>query len=301
MPNKPGKPSPRISPFEAIRHVEEDTGIEYWSARELARELGYTEYGKFRNTIAKAEEACEQSGYAVADHFAHVSDMITVGKGARRRVEDVHLSRYACYLVVQNADPEKPQVALGQTYFAVQTRRQEISDADEERRLRIEERAKTLEHNRELAAQARLAGHLTPHDFAIFQDHGYRGLYNGETARDIHARKGLKRGQQILDWMGSTELAANSFRAALAREMLARDTVSEKEAANETHHRAGKLVRQTMAEASVPMPEDLPTPEKSYQQIKHQAERQAQIEAEDRAGLWGSLSLQELERPEGGE
>jgi DNA-damage-inducible protein D len=214
------------------------------------------------------------------------------GRWGGYTVTDYHLSRHACYLVVQNADPSKQIVALGQTYFAVQTRRQELGELSEseEARLRIEEREKILEHNRELAAQARLAGHITAQDFAVFQDHGYRGLYNGETAGDIHTRKGLTKSQHILDYMGSTELAANSFRAALAREMLARDQVSDKDSANRTHHTAGRLVRRTMEEAGVPMPEELPTPAKSYQQLKREAEERERRRLEDRYGLWGALN-----------
>lgn len=178
----------------------------------------------------------------------------------------------------------------------MQARRQELGDLSkqeqrEEHRMRIEEREKISVHNRELAAQARLAGHVTPQDFAVFQDHGYRGLYHGETARDIHARKVLNKRQHILDWMDSTELAANSFRAALAREMVARDDVLDKVTANRTHHTAGRLVRQTMADAGVPMPEELPTPEKSYQQIKREAEECERLELEDRYSLWGSAGV----------
>jgi DNA-damage-inducible protein D len=281
-------PMPRISPFDAIKQVDE-AGNEYWSARDLGRLLTYKRWDRFEQVITKAQEACERSGNPLEHHFSKMGKVIEGGRWGGYTVTDYHLSRYACYLVVQNADPAKEIVALGQTYFAVQTRRQELGELSEaeEARLRIEEREKILEHNRDLAAQARLAGHVTAQDFAVFQDHGYRGLYNGESAREIHARKGLTKSQHILDFMGSTELAANSFRAALAREMLARDQVSDKDAANRTHHVAGRLVRHTMEEAGVPMPEELPTPAKSYQQVKREVEEHERRALEDRYGLWG--------------
>lgn len=217
-----------ISPFESIRRADED-GHEYWSARDLSKVLGYTEYGKFKNAIQKAEAACKGSNNEVSDHFAHVSDMIETGKGAHREVEDVLLSRYACYLIVQNADPSKEIVALGQTYFAVQTRRAEMADdalaglTEDQKRLYV--RAQMTEHNRLLAVAANDAGVVTSQDFAIFQDHGYMGLYGGLKARDIHARKGLKKSQQILDHMNSTELAANLFRATQTEEKLRRENI----------------------------------------------------------------------------
>src|SRR2546429_7798362 len=165
---------PHTSPFEAIRKEAED-GSEYWNARELARILGYTEYGKFKNAIKKAEIACESSGQATPDHFAHVSDMIQTGKGAKRHVDDIHLSRYACYLIVQNADPSKPIVALGQTYFAVQTRRQELADElslanlpEDQKRLIFRSLMST--YNTRLAETAQLAGVIEPRDFATFED-----------------------------------------------------------------------------------------------------------------------------------
>lgn len=267
----------QVSPFDAIRHEDED-GAEFWSARELAKLLGYTEYGKFRGAIERAENACEASGHAASDHFAHMSDMIAIGKGARRRVEDVHLSRYACYLIVQNADPDKPIVALGQTYFAVQTRRQELADerllqgmSEDQRRLYV--RSQLAEHNRSLADAAFGAGVITPRDFALFQDHGYMGLYDGERARDIAARKGLKPGEHILDHMGSTELAANLFRATQTDEKLRREGTERKDAANATHHAVGRAVRKTIEELGGVMPEDLPTPAESIHRLRQKAQR----------------------------
>ncbi len=181
MDNTSGPTTPGISPFESIRRVNEE-GFEYWSARGLAKILGYTEYGKFTNAIQKAEAACENSGQKITDHFAHVSEMVSIGSKAKRRVEDVHLSRYACYLLVQNADPSKDIVALGQTYFAIQTRRQEQADelaalSEDQRRIYL--RGQLTDHNRQLAEAASHAGVIKPLDFAIFQDHGYMGLYGG--------------------------------------------------------------------------------------------------------------------------
>lgn len=269
------------SPFESIRRTD-DEGHEYWSARDLSKVLGYTEYNKFKNAIQKAEVACEASNNEVSDHFAHVSDMIETGKGAHREVEDVLLSRYACYLIVQNADPSKEIVALGQTYFAVQTRRAEMADdelaglTDDQKRLYV--RAQLAEHNRLLATVASDAGVVTSRDFAIFQDHGYMGLYGGLKARDIHARKGLKKSQQILDHMGSTELAANLFRATQTEEKLRRENIQGKTAANQTHFAVGRKVRQTIEELGGTMPEDLPTPPKSIKQLEREEKQRASQE-----------------------
>ena len=257
--------------FESIRQVDE-AGNEFWSARQLAKVLEYSEYRHFLPVITKAREACHNSQYAVADHFEDVLDMVEIGSGAKRQVEDVRLSRYACYLIVQNGDPSKPVIANGQTYFALQTRRQELEDnvkfaqlGENEKRLAI--RNELAEHNKDLAAAAKDAGVATPLDYAIFQDHGYKGLYGGLGAKDIHARKGLKKSQKILDHMGSTELAANLFRATQAEEKLRRDQVQGKRQANQTHFEVGQKVRQTIQELGGTMPEALPTPEQSIQQL----------------------------------
>jgi len=266
---------PRISPFESIRRITDD-GSEYWSARDLAKILGYTEYGKFRNAISKAEIACESSSQATSDHFAHVSDMIETGKGAKRHVADIHLSRYACYLIVQNADPSKPIVALGQTYFAVQTRRQELQEelaTFTEDQLRVLRRSQMNVYNTQLAGAVQNAGVITSIDFAIFQDHGYQGLYGGLKARGIHARKGLKKSQEILDYMGSDELAANIFRASQTKQKLEREQIKGKEKANRAHLEVGKKVRQTIVELGGTLPEDLPTPAKSIQQLQREEQK----------------------------
>lgn len=273
--NKPLTPETRAT-FEGIRQ-EDDGGVEFWFARDLAPLLDYQDYRNFQRVIEKAKQACEQSGQPVADHFGDITKMVEIGSGAYRPVEDVELSRYACYLIVQNADPGKPVIAHGQTYFAVQTRRQELNDqeafgqlSEDERRLML--RNELARHNKDLAAAAKLSGVETPLDYAIFQDHGYKGLYGGLGAKDIHARKALKKSQKILDHMGSTELAANLFRATQAEEKLKRDAVRGKKEANRTHLEVGRKVRQTIEELGGTMPENLPKPESSIGQIE-QAQR----------------------------
>lgn len=249
--------------FERIRQVDSDN-LEFWSARDLMEVLEYTNWRNFKGVLLKAQIACENSGHDPTDHFVGAIKMVAIGSDAKREVEDMHLSRYACYLVVQNADPAKEVVALGQTYFAVQTRRQEVSDAaamaeltEDQRRLLLRQRIKV--QNTDLASAAKTAGVITGQDFAVFQNHGYRGLYNGLTAEMIHKRKKLKKSQHILDHMGTTELAANLFRSTQAEEKLRRDQVQGKDAANAVHYEAGVVVRRAIAELGGTMPEDLPT------------------------------------------
>ena len=252
------------SVFESVKKINEQR-MEYWSARDLSKILEYSEYRHFVPVIVKAKDACNNSGHAVGDHFEDILEMVDIGSGAKRNIEDVKLSRYACYLIVQNADPAKEIVALGQTYFAVQTRRQELSDefgkfeSDEEKRLFLRQQMK--EHNRYLASAAKEAGVVKSLDYAIFQDHGYRGLYGGLGQVDIHRRKGLKKGQKILDHMGSTELAANLFRATQTEDKLRRENIRGKDKANQAHFEVGKKVRQTIKELGGTMPESLPSAE----------------------------------------
>ena len=260
--------------FEDIRHIDEE-GNEYWLARELSKILEYYEYRNFQPVIDKAKRACYSSGYQESDHFVHVNEMVQIGSGSYRRIDNIKLSRYACYLIVQNGDSSKPVIANGQTYFAVQTRRQELQDesnfanlSEDERRLMLRE--ELYHHNKALSAAAKDSGVETPLDYAIFQDHGYKGLYGGLGAKDIHARKGLKKSQKILDNMGSTELAANLFRATQTEEKLRRDNVNGKSKANKTHYEVGKKVRETIEELGSTMPEDLPTPDKSIQEIERE-------------------------------
>lgn len=258
--------------FDGIRQVDQE-GNEFWLARPLGKVLDYSEYRHFLPVIERAREACRNSGQPEADHFEDVLDMVEIGSGARREVSDVRLSRYACYLIVQNGDPSKPVIANGQTYFATQARRQELADdakfaqlSENDKRLAIRNELTT--HNKHLAAAAKEAGVETGIDFAIFQDHGYKGLYGGLANKEIHARKGLKKSQKILDHMGSTELAANLFRATQTEEKLRRDQVSGKTQANKTHFDVGRKVRQTIDELGGTMPENLPKPDNSIQQIE---------------------------------
>ena len=250
--------------FESVKKINEQK-MEYWSARVLSKILEYSEYRHFVPVIAKAKDACSNSGHAVSDHFEDILEMVDIGSGAKRNIEDVKLSRYACYLIVQNADPAKEIVALGQTYFAVQTRRQELSDefgkfgSDKEKRLFLRQQMK--EHNRYLASAAKEAGVVKPLDYAIFQDHGYKGLYGGLGQVDIHRGKGLKKSQKILDYMGSTELAANLFRATQTEDKLRRENIKGKDKANQTHFEVGKKVRQTIKELGGTMQESLPSAE----------------------------------------
>ena len=266
--------------FESIKKTHE-SGNEFWSAREIAKTLGYLEYRNFLPVIGKAQEACLNSGQKVADHFVDMHEMVQIGSGAQREVQDVRLSRYACYLIVQNADPSKPIVALGQTYFAVQTRKQEILEQTDYQSLKTEDekriflRNQLKVHNKQLAGAAKNAGVITPIDYAIFQDHGYQGLYGGLTSKAIHQQKGLNKGQQILDHMGSTELAANLFRATQTEEKLKRDQVQDKQAAHQTHYEVGRKVRKTIEDIGGTMPEDLPAVEnikliekKKYKKLK---------------------------------
>ena len=213
--------------FDEIRHID-DAGVEYWKSRELAKALNYTDYRNFVSVIKKAQESCRKSGHKVENHFVDVNEMVSIAYGVQREIDDTQLSRYACYLIVQNADPSKKIVALGQTYFAVQTRSQEqyeelFAQLSEEEQKRLLLREEMTKHNTQLAAAAHDAGVKTSLDYAVFQNHGYRGLYGGLEAKDIHARKRLKKSQQILDHMGSTELAANLFRATQTEEKLKRD------------------------------------------------------------------------------
>ena len=260
--------------FENIKHINE-YGQEYWYARELQQALEYSKWDNFKKVIDKAKEACLGSNNNVSDHFADVGKTIEMPKTATKIVSDYQLSRYACYLIVQNGDPRKEIIALGQTYFAVKTRQQELienydSMTDDQKRLAI--RREMAEHNKLLVAAAKDAGVETSLDYATFQNFGYMGLYGGLTAKDIHARKGLKKNEKILDHMGYEELAANLFRATQAEAKLKRDNIQGKAAANQTHFDVGAKVRQTIKELGGTMPEDLPTPEKSIKQLEH-AER----------------------------
>lgn len=255
--------------FEDIKRTT-DAGIEFWYARELAPVLEYTEWRNFSKVIDKALLACKNSGFEVSDHFVDVNKMVALGSGSERKVKDYQLSRYACYLIVQNGDPRKEPIALGQTYFAIQTRRQEIADVfnqldEDSKRLVI--RGDVTNWNSMLAEAAHRAGITEQTEYAQFQNAGYMGLYGGLTAADIHERKGLTESQKILDHMGSEELGANLFRITQAEAKMRREQPQGLEASSGIHYTVGKEVRGTIERMGGTMPEDLPTPDKSIAEI----------------------------------
>ena len=260
--------------FESIRHVNK-YGQEFWYARDLQIALEYTEWRNFCKVIDKAKEACRGSNNAVSDHFVDVNKIVNAG-ATSKDIGDIQLSRYACYLIVQNGDPRKKVIALGQTYFAVKTRQQELIEnyenlSEDQKRIAIRQEMK--EHNKMLVAAAKDAGVETTLDYAIFQNYGYMGLYGGLKASDIKERKGLKKSQDILDYMGYEELAANLFRATQTEAKLRRENIQGKQEANKTHFEVGKKVRDTIKDLGGTMPEDLPTPEKSIQQLEREQKK----------------------------
>ena len=261
--------------FENIKHVNEYSQ-EFWYARDLQVALEYKRWDRFNDVLDRAISACRESGNSIEDHFSHVGKMVNLGSGSQREVDDFMLSRYACYLIVMNGDPRKQVIALGQTYFAVKTRQQELVEnydelSEDQKRLAI--RSEMKRHNKQLADAAHDAGVETPLEYAIFQNYGYQGLYGGLSAKDIQQRKGLKKSENILDHMGSTELAANLFRATQTEEKLRREQIQGKELANAVHYQVGRKVRQTIKELGGTMPEDLPTPPKSIKQIEKEQKK----------------------------
>lgn len=262
--------------FEDIKHTT-DEGVEFWYARELGPALEYAQWRNFTKVIDKAMLACKNSGFATSEHFADVSKTISMPKGGTKSVPDYMLSRYACYLVMQNGDPRKEVIALGQTYFAIQTRRQEVADAfnqlDEDNK-RLVIRGEVKSWNSMLAEAAHRAGITEQVEYAEFQNAGYMGLYGGLKVADIHARKGLAPDQKILDHMGSEELGANLFRITQTEAKMRRDEPQGLDAASAIHYTVGKEVRETIEKIGGTMPEDLPTPEKSISQIEKERLKQ---------------------------
>jgi len=255
--------------FEDIKHTDENGG-EFWYARELSLVLEYTEWRNFSKVIDKALLSCQNSGFECADHFVEVNKTIAMPKGATKKIKDYELSRYACYLIVQNGDPRKEPIALGQTYFAIQTRRQEIADAfnrlnEDNKRLVI--RGEVTTWNAMLADAAHEAGITDQMEYAQFQNAGYMGLYGGLTAADIHRRKKLKKNEKILDHMGSEELGANLFRITQTEAKLRREQPQGLETASGIHYQVGQNVRDAISKNDGTMPENLPTPEKSIAEI----------------------------------
>jgi len=258
--------------FEDIKQIDEN-GTEFWYARALSKILEYSDFRNFVKVIEKAKKACINSNYNLLEHIVEVNEQLNFGQGATKEYSSFKLSRYACYLIVQNADPSKSIVAKGQTYFAIQTRRQELKDDGDFKKLtedkkRLYLRNELREHNKLLVDTAYNSGVQTNLDFAIFQNHGYKGLYGGLDAKAIHNKKNLNKSQKILDHMGSTELAANLFRATQAEEKLNRDNINTKIEANDTHYEVGKKVRDTIKELGGTMPENLEVPLESVVKIE---------------------------------
>ena len=254
--------------FESIKHTDEE-GNEYWEARELQKILQYQEWRKFKGVIEKAKQSCVNSGIAETDHFGGVDKMVQIGSGAKRAQSDYKLTRYACYLIAQNGDPRKKVIALAKTYFAIQTRKQELTEKEynqlTEDEKRFYQRNLTRKGNYALNQTAKKAG---VKNFDKFHNAGYKGLYNGETADDIAKRKGLRYREDILDNMESDELIANLFRISQTNQKLKRDKVKTEDKANKTHYTVGAKVRQTIKDLGGTMPEDLPTPKKSLKQLE---------------------------------
>ena len=254
--------------FESIKHIDEN-GVEFWYARELMEMLEYSKWGNFIKVIDKAKKSCENSNNTIFEHFADVGKTIKMPKNAEKTIEDMKLTRYACYLIAQNGDSRKKAIALAQTYFAVQTRKQEITRQEYENLSEDEKRLYTRQNvkdkNKYLFDTAKLAG---VKNYGKFNNYGYRGLYNGETAKDIANRKGISEKEDILDYMSSTELAANLFRITQTDEVLKNKNINNEDDACITHHKVGQAVRQTIKRIGGTMPEDLPTPRKSTKQIE---------------------------------
>jgi DNA-damage-inducible protein D len=292
----------RVSPFEAIRH-EDDNG-EYWSARELAQTLEYASWQRFIDVIKRAMVSCETSGQEVSDHFNETVKMIQIGKGGKRKTTDYHLSRYACYLVVQNGDPAKRLVALGQAYFAVQTRRaeilQEIGDKSEaEQRIILRDQL-AAEHGL-LAEVVTEAGIVTQEDFAEFYDHGWLGLYDMRY-RELQRHRGLKKGETPLDYMGPEESVLKLMHGQQSRAKIERDQPKSPQQAGQIYYQVGRVFRRALEEIGAPMPEELPKAEHidlvrraEARRLKDELRRQ-RIEEEDRLGLWALLAEEPSDR-----
>ena len=249
--------------LEQIKKTQEKSGVEYWRARDLVAALGYAEWENFQAAIARAIAACESSGVTVSQQFRETTKLVMTGSGAKRNLTDYFLTRYACYLIVMNADPSKPEIGFAQTYFAVQTRRQEIADSltDHEKRLQLRDRVKDA--NKKLAGVAQTAG---VRRFGIFNDAGYKGLYQGLGVKDIKHKKGIAESDDLLDCSGRAELAANEFRITQTEQKLVRERIQGEQAAITTHFDVGSAVRRTIVQIGGTMPEDLP-PEASIKKL----------------------------------
>ncbi|MBN9506599.1 MAG: DNA damage-inducible protein D [Altererythrobacter sp.] len=304
-----------------------DEGNEFWTARDLAKLLGYADYRNFLTAVEKAKTACRAMRLDPDDHFVDVTDMIEIGKGGRREVDNIHLDRYACYLVAQNGDPRKRQISFAQNYFAIQTRRQELADEHgvdfdtlSENQKRLYLRNQVVAENKRLMSAARASGVVSGADFGKFNNKGYQGLYGGRGKAEIQQYKRLPSGANILDHMGSTELAANLFRITQTEEKLRSKNIVGKERACDAHYEVGLKVRQTMRELSGIMPEDLPVaedvkkiarqerkqqrmraiePQQRIEQPLSEPKASAPVEIDLRADLWKYALLIMSVRPDG--
>lgn len=267
--------------FESIKHIDEN-GVEFWYARELMIVLEYKQWRRFEQVIERAKEACKNSNVNVYDHFADVGKIVKAGV-TNKDIGDIKLTRYACYLIAQNGDSRKKTIALAQTYFAVQTRKQELTRQEYEQLSEDEKRLYTRKNvkdkNKYLFDTAKLAG---VKNYGKFNNYGYRGLYNGETASDIAKRKGISEKEDILDYMSSTELAANLFRITQTDQVLKNKKIDNEDDACKTHHNVGQAVRQTIKRIGGTMPEDLPTPSMSAKQIEKEKNKQLKANEEKR-------------------
>lgn len=257
--------------FEEIKHIREDKS-EYWLARELQKALEYSEWRNFSKVIDRAMLACKNAGFEITDHFVEVNKTVKMPSKAKPKIIiDYELSRYACYLIVQNGDPRKEIIAIGQTYFAIQTRRQELNDyfntLDEDNK-RLVVRGDIKQWNQLLAESAHKAGVLTDEEFATFQNAGYMGLYGGETVADIHKRKGLKPNEKILDFMASPELIANLFRISQTEEKIKNEFIQGAENATMAHYEVGTAVREAIKKVNGTLPENMETPKQSINEIE---------------------------------
>ncbi len=258
--------------FEDLRQIN-SSKQEYWSARQLARTLGYSEYRHFLPVIDKAKEACSQSGQVISDHFEDILEMIELGKSASRKIRDIQLDRFACYLIMQNADPSKKIVAMGQTYFAYQTRRQELSDELSDREKRVYIRGEVSKENKKLADTAKKSGVTR---FGLFNDAGYKGLY-GKPLAEVKQVKGIGQKEALLDRAGSTELAANLFRITQAEEKLRKDNIQGERDATQTHFMVGGKIRQTIKSIGGVLPENLPA-ERHIRELERELKKVGAIE-----------------------
>lgn len=264
--------------FESIKHTDEN-GIEFWYARELMMVLEYKQWRRFEQTIERAKESCRNSNISIDNHFADVGKIVKAG-ATNKDIRDIKLTRYACYLIAQNGDSRKKAIALAQTYFAVQTRKQELTRQEYERLSEDEKRLYTRKNvkdkNKYLFDTAKLSG---VKNYGRFNNYGYKGLYNGETAKDIAKRKGISDKEDILDYMSSTELAANLFRITQTDEVLKNKNINNEDDACITHHKVGQAVRQTIKRIGGTMPENLPTPSKSAKQIEKERNKQLRFKS----------------------